>query len=81
MSLKTILKKSYGLRTLGLTLRIATDTLISKCQVINKGCTKLNKDIKGNNNKIVIGRDSYVQNCQVRIHGNNNKILIGGVRT
>lgn len=78
MSLKTILKKSYGIRTLGLSLHIATDTLISKCQVINKGCAKLNKDIKGNNNKIVIGRDSFVQNCQVRIHGNNNKILIGG---
>lgn len=79
MSIKSIIKKSYIIRTFGISMRTIADNLKSKCVIINKGCARLNKDIKGRENQIIIGEGSFIQNCQVRIHGNNNRILIGGV--
>lgn len=46
-------------------------------KVVNQGCMRIVKDIRGKNNLISVGTGSRIQKAQVVIHGDNNRLLIG----
>lgn len=45
--------------------------------LVDKGRTRIKKDIEGANNYITIGNDSILNDVSIRIHGNNNTLEFG----
>lgn len=45
--------------------------------LVDKGKTRILKDIKGVNNYVSIGVDSILNDVSIRIRGNNNKLIFG----
>lgn len=47
-----------------------------KCTVYNQGYGRYKYDVIGENNKIIIGKDTFLRDTSFRIRGNNNQIII-----
>lgn len=53
-------------------------TFSRKNTIINNGFSIfMKKDIRGRNNKIVIGKQTKAEHLEIHIYGSNNKLLIG----
>lgn len=50
---------------------------LNSLKVINKGLSRLEKDVRGSNNTIEIGENSILNKVKIYIRGNGNKIVIG----
>lgn len=80
MTIISYLKNFYILRV----LTINTILFVKKFKsgkksltVNNKGCARIKKDVIGNNNSLIIGKDCFLKTLNILIRGNNNSITIG----
>lgn len=49
----------------------------NKVDLINNGYGIIKKDIVGNGNRIIVGKETYLNDTKIRIRGNNNTITFG----
>lgn len=81
MSIKHLIKRNYYLyRFLSaciLHLKRAKSIYGGGNYISNRGYGKINKDIIGQSNEVIIGKNSYFNKTKIRIRGNNNKITFG----
>lgn len=75
--LKKILKRSYSLWKFRQHVLRLKNAVRGGCHIENKGCVKLSKDIKGHDNRVIIGEGSRMDTNTIYIRGNNNQLTIG----
>lgn len=75
--LKKTLKRSFVLWKIRQKIEKFKNAIRGGYVINNKGCTKLFKDIKGKNNRIIIGEGSRMDTNTIYIRGNNNQLVIG----
>lgn len=73
-----IARRHYLIRKFGRTVvGFYHNNIACGVKIKNFGCTKIRKHFRGRNNQIIIGKDSLLDNTQIRIVGNNCRIIFG----
>lgn len=76
MSLKNRIKRSYFLWSFYQKISSLIKTERGG-KIDNRGCIRIRKDIRGQNNIISVGVGSRIHNAQIVISGDNNRLVIG----